>query len=41
MQRRGDLWTTKAIGQRGSIRTTLLPGFVLKLPEVFGTLGRK
>lgn len=40
MQRRGDLWTTKQVGQRGSIRTTLSPGFVLKLPEVFNTLRR-
>ena len=39
-RRRGDLWRTARLARTGVIRTALLPGFALRLAQVFAA-GRK
>lgn len=36
--RRGDTWRKTKLGPRGVIRTALLPGFALRLAQVFAVL---
>jgi Uma2 family endonuclease len=39
--RRGDTWRKQKIGRSGAIRTALLPGFALRLADVFDVLRRR
>jgi Uma2 family endonuclease len=39
LTRRGDDWRAQKLDESGTVKTRLLPGFELKLADVFGVLG--